>query len=108
MPDRFDSYSPETAKLMKAALEQAWEQVESKAQDVELSRLLLASAIIDHVNGGITDLDELAGKALRALADAKNISGERLRLKERRTPAPPNDEAALPELPKKDYDGAPI
>jgi len=76
MPARFDSgtYDPETTKLMKAALDAAWAQIEDKKRDPELTRLLLASSIIDQVEAGLTDPGTIAAGALEALASARRLA----------------------------------
>jgi hypothetical protein len=65
MPERFEVYSHETTKLMKAAFEEAWEKVKAREDDPELSRKLLASAIIDQVNAGIQDRETIAPQPSR-------------------------------------------
>ena len=54
MPERFDSgaYDPETTKLMKHALAAAWAKFRTR-DDSELTRLLLASSIIDQIDSGL-------------------------------------------------------
>ena len=76
MPERFESqaYAPETTKLMKAAFEQAWPRVMLGGRDPELTRKLLASAILDAVNAGADDCEAIAGAAVATLAVARNVS----------------------------------
>ena len=76
MPERFDSgaYDPETTKLMRAALDAAWAQIEDKQSDPELTRLLLASSIIDQIEAGLIDTGTIAAGALEALASARRLS----------------------------------
>ena len=83
MPERFESevYGPELAKRMRDALESAASQVKASPKDVEGTRPLLASAILDSVDAGVRDHDELVAQAVATLATAKNVSGERFRLK---------------------------
>ena len=79
MPERFDSgaYDPETTKLMKDALAAAWAKIPDKETDSELTRLLLASSIIDQVDAGLRDGEAIAVGALDALTAAKRLaSGE--------------------------------
>jgi hypothetical protein len=80
MPERFETsaYRPETTKLMKAALESAWDKVKQEGGDAALTRLLLASAIIDHVDIGVTDSDQLAAHAVAQLSAANRLTAERL------------------------------
>jgi hypothetical protein len=74
MPERFEVYSHETTKLMKAAFEEAWEKLKAREDDPELSRKLLASAIIDQVNAGIQDRETIVAAAIATLAVARNVS----------------------------------
>jgi hypothetical protein len=76
MPERFDSdiFFPCANKLMKEAFEAAWRKARLVEHDNELMRYLLASAIIDQVNAGAEDPDQIAAAALATLAVAKNIS----------------------------------
>jgi hypothetical protein len=69
MPERFGAN-----KLMKEAFEVAWRKARLVEHDNELIRYLLASAIIDQVNTGGEDPDQIAAAALATLAAAKNIS----------------------------------
>ena len=80
MPERFEAsaYRPETTKLMKAALETAWDKVKQEGGDAQLTRLLLASAIIDHVDIGVTDGDLLAAHAVAQLNAANKLTAQRL------------------------------
>jgi predicted NACHT family NTPase len=76
MPQRFESniFSPEANKLMRETLEAAWLKASPVEEDRELTRHLLASAIIDQVVAGAQDRDQIAAAALATLAVAKNIS----------------------------------
>jgi hypothetical protein len=76
MPERFEAniFSPNATKLMKEAFEFAWPKATLIDQNWELTRKLLASAIIDQVNSGANDRDQIAATALSALAVARNIS----------------------------------
>jgi hypothetical protein len=76
MPQRFEAniFSPGAAKLMQEAFEAAWQKQPSIDGNRELTRQLLASAIIDQVNAGAQDRDQIAAAALATLAVAKNIS----------------------------------
>jgi hypothetical protein len=76
MPERFDSdvYPPEVAKLMKEAFEAAWPKVALIGKNRELTRQLLASAIIDEVNAGMQDRDRIVAGAMAAMAVAQNVS----------------------------------
>jgi hypothetical protein len=76
MPTRFDSgvYRPETAGLMKEALEIAWSKIKTPARDAELVRLLFASAIIDHVDNGVLDAEQLASRAIEQLDAAQRLT----------------------------------
>jgi hypothetical protein len=76
MPERFESqaYAPETTRLMKDALDEAWRKVEHGEKDVELARKLLASAILDLVNAGASDREKIAAAAIATLAVARNVS----------------------------------
>ena len=46
-------------------------------QDKELTRFLLASAIIDQVDAGLRYREELGARAVAALLTAKNIASEK-------------------------------
>jgi hypothetical protein len=76
MPERFESniFSPSANKLMKEAFEVAWLKARLIDGNREMTRQLLASAIIDQVVAGAIDRDQIAAAALAVLADAKNIS----------------------------------
>jgi hypothetical protein len=76
MPQRFESniFSPDANKLMREAFEAAWLKATFIEGDRELTRQLLASAIIDHVVAGAQDRDQIAAAALATLAVAKNVS----------------------------------
>jgi hypothetical protein len=76
MPQRFESYvfSPRANKLMREAFEAAWPKAALLERDRELTRQLLASAIIDRVIAGVEDPEQIAAAALATLAVAKNIS----------------------------------
>jgi hypothetical protein len=77
MPERFESnvFSPRANKLMKEAFEIAWLKARLIDEDKDLTRQLLASAIIDQVVAGALDRDRIAAAALATLAVAKNVSG---------------------------------
>ena len=74
MPERFESniFSPGANKLMKEAFEIAWLKARLFDEDKELTRHLLASAIMDQVNAGVVDRDRIAAAALATLSVAKN------------------------------------
>ena len=76
MPGRFESqaYSPETTKLMKDAFDTAWPKAKLLDNDLELTRKLLASAILDQVNAGVQDHDKIVATAVAMLAVARNRS----------------------------------
>jgi hypothetical protein len=76
MPQRFESniFSPEANKLMRDAFDHAWRNASLVQGDRELTRQLLASAIIDQVVAGARDRDQIAVAALAMLAVAKNVS----------------------------------
>jgi hypothetical protein len=76
MPERFESniFSPGANKLMKEAFDVAWLKARLIDGNREMTRQLLASAIIDQVVAGAIDRDQIAAAALAVLADAKNIS----------------------------------
>lgn len=68
-------YGPELVRLMSNALESAWLQAGGVVSDAELGRLVMASAIIEQVDLGVTAHDELVAKAQKALAAAVRLSG---------------------------------
>jgi hypothetical protein len=76
MPSRFESgvYPPDVASLMREALNGAWERVQAASKDAELTRLLLASAIIDLVEAGVSNCDQMVAQAVRMFEAADNIS----------------------------------
>jgi hypothetical protein len=76
MPERFESqaYAPETTKLMKEPFHEAWRKVGHEEKDIELTRKLLASAILDQVNAGAGDREKIAAAAIATLAVARNVS----------------------------------
>jgi hypothetical protein len=75
MPQRFKShvFSPSANKVMREAFEAAWRKATLVERNRELTRQLLASAIIDQVTADAEDPDQIAA-ALATLAVAKNIS----------------------------------
>ena len=77
MPERFESqaYRPEITKLMKEAFEEAWSKIKWDEKDVELTRKLVASAILDQVNAGVQDQDRIVAGAVATLAVARNLPG---------------------------------
>jgi hypothetical protein len=60
--------------LMRETFEAAWLKASPVEEDRELTRHLLASAIIDQVVAGALDRDQIAAAALATLAVAKNVS----------------------------------
>jgi hypothetical protein len=76
MPTRFTSgeYGPELVALMANALDVAWSQASRVSQDVELARLVMASAIIEQVDSGVRIHEELVARATLALAAAVGLS----------------------------------
>jgi hypothetical protein len=76
MPERFESpvYEPGTIKLMKDAFDTAWPKIKIIENDRELTRGLLASAILDQVHAGANDLETIAACAVATLAVARNVS----------------------------------
>jgi hypothetical protein len=76
MPQRFESnvFSPYANKLMKDAFEAAWLKATLIDGNREITRRLLASAIIDQVNAGAEDCNQIVSVALAALAVAGNAS----------------------------------
>jgi hypothetical protein len=83
MPSRFDTgvYSPETAALMKKAIEIAWSKIQTPPKDAELVRLLFASTIIDYVEMGVSDAEQLANFAIEQLNAALRIAGSQAQTK---------------------------
>jgi hypothetical protein len=77
-------YDPELVKLMTDALDSAWRKIETRAESAELARLVLAGAIIDAVDGGSREREELVAKAVAALAAAVSVTGEKLKMKRRK------------------------
>jgi hypothetical protein len=77
MPDRFESnvFDPVTTSLMNAALEAAMLKIKPSRVDQVKTRTLLASAIIDQVNGGERNREKIVAAAL---AVARNISRPRV------------------------------
>jgi hypothetical protein len=76
MPQRFESkvFSPDANRLMKEAFEAAWLKATLIDGNWEMTRRLLASAIIDQVNAGAQDCNQIVSVALAALAVAGNAS----------------------------------
>ncbi len=67
-------YGPELVSLMAEALDSVWREVQPFVRDVELGRLVLASAIIEQVDLGVRARDDLAATARRALEAALRLS----------------------------------
>jgi hypothetical protein len=59
---------------MTEALESAWRQVHPLVKDVELGRLVLASAIIEQVDLGVRVHEDLVATAKKALQAALRLS----------------------------------
>lgn len=76
MPARFESgiYTPDVVVLMKAALDGALAKTKLKPPETEEGRHLLASAIIDSVDRGVRDRQQLVAEAVAMFATARNIS----------------------------------
>jgi hypothetical protein len=79
LPERFESkvYPPELAKLMKDAFAAAWPKVGLIGKNRELTRQLLASAIIDQVDAGERNPIEIAAAAVVVLASAGKALSKR-------------------------------
>jgi hypothetical protein len=60
---------------MTEALESAWIQVQPAVKDVELGRLVLASAIIEQVDLGVRVHEDLVATARKSLEAALRLSG---------------------------------
>jgi hypothetical protein len=67
-------YGPELVELMTEALESAWGQVRPAVKDVELGRLVLASAIIEQVDLGVRVREDLVATARKSLEAALRLS----------------------------------
>jgi hypothetical protein len=76
MPSRFESgvYPPDVAAMMREALDRAWARVQAVSKDAELTRLLLASAIIDLVEEGLSDCDAMVDRAVKIFEAAVNVT----------------------------------
>jgi len=74
MPERFESYSPEETVLMKSAFDEAWPSIGDRSM---LGRKLLASAIIDLVNEGLRNREEIVAMAIATFASARSIGLDR-------------------------------
>ncbi len=90
MTDHFPhgEYGPELVALMGRALDRAWAAVRTKIVDTELARLVLASAIIDKVDAGVREHDDLVGAAISALTATSRLSGVDLGALERNWRSP--------------------
>jgi hypothetical protein len=76
MPSRFTSgaYDPELVKEMSQAFDRAWGDFAPRPKNEELARSLMASAIIETVEAGKRDQDDLARGATLALMKAIKIN----------------------------------
>jgi hypothetical protein len=76
MPEPFEwnVFSAETSKLMKDAFEEAWRRVALVEGSRELTRKLLASAIIDLVNEGVMDRKKIVDGVLSVIELARNTN----------------------------------
>jgi hypothetical protein len=76
MPERFESraYSPETTRLMKDAFDEARLKIRIIEEDEELTRKLLASAILDQINAGVRDHEKIVAAAVATMAVARNVT----------------------------------
>jgi hypothetical protein len=60
-------------------LDDAWRAASCSSKDVELARLVMANAIIEHVDSGVRAHKELVEKATTALAAAVGLSNGGIR-----------------------------
>jgi hypothetical protein len=101
-------YDPELVALMGRALEAAWEKFSPRPRDVDLARLLMAGAILERVNTGVSATDILTETAMQALHAA--LSSPLLQTALHRTPhfeplgiepvtSPRIDSEAFPNFP---------
>jgi hypothetical protein len=68
-------YSPELIALMTHALNTAWrQQTVARSHDADLARLVMASAILEHVDAGVRLHEELVTRATSALTAAIGLS----------------------------------
>jgi hypothetical protein len=76
MPARFESgvYPPDVAAMMTKALDGAWVRGQAMSKDAELTRLLLAGAIIDLVEEGLSDCDGIIERAVKIFEAAANVT----------------------------------
>ena len=65
-----EGYPPEIAAVMKAAFDAALARLPSVK---DLTRTLLASAVMDSVDAGVRDCGEIADQAVAMLAVAENL-----------------------------------
>ena len=78
MPERFEVYSHETTKLMKAAFEEAWEKVKAREDDPEPSRKLASvrgkylGAYVDRSTETAFEADAKKGFCERSRRHMKN------------------------------------
>jgi hypothetical protein len=80
MPSRFTSgaYEPELVSEMSRAFERAWGDFAPRPKNEEFARQLMASAIIETVEAGKRDQDDLARGATLALIKAIKINPDLL------------------------------
>ena len=67
-------YGPELVVLMGDALDSAWQEATASTQDAELARLVMASAILDKVDAGVRESQQLVMAAVAALRAAISVS----------------------------------
>src|ERR1700722_11573079 len=92
MPERFDSgvFEPELAKLMKDAFANALAKVHVAPEDREAASHHIAGAIVEKVNAGVRDSEQLTAGAVVGLASAKGNTGEWSGKREKeKPPCPP-------------------
>jgi hypothetical protein len=75
MPSRFTSgaYAPELVKTMSDAFERAWGDFAPRPQNEQLAKWLMASAIIETLEAGKPEPDDLVRCATVALIKAIKI-----------------------------------
>jgi hypothetical protein len=98
-------YDPEVVGLMGAALDAAWARFSPRPKDVDLARLLMASAILERVDAGVSTMDSLVEAASRALHAA--LSSPLLQTALHRTTQFESSRTSAVKLPATNYGTSP-
>jgi hypothetical protein len=81
-------FDPEMTRLMSAALDSAWEQLQSAGHvetmpfRADVTRERMASAIIEQARKGVTDPGKLTGAALSVILSERRVRAARAAIRQ--------------------------